>query len=258
MSQDLSAAAVTPVLEPGTRPRRDRVAGAAAVVSVAANFAALLILVGSGTSGTAGQTSIRALNDAHRDATSLWAAAGLRCLGLAATVIVAVRVIDLVGARSALRRWPRTVGVAAPVALIGAAVLSQVALSDAADKFTSRGPHTEGRADHLLHHGALPATAAVLAVAAAIIFAGWLAWTALALSRVGLTTTFLGYFGVGAAVASVVLPVAGQGMVIGWVGSVGLLLLGWWPGGRGPSWTTGEAAPLTGHEIRDGAGGRAT
>jgi hypothetical protein len=62
-------------------------------------------------------------------------------------------------------------------------------------------------------------------------------------ARVGLLTKTLGYWGVGAAVAAVLVPVAGQGLVMGWLASVALLLLGWWPGGRGPAWTSGTAMP---------------
>jgi hypothetical protein len=53
--------------------------------------------------------------------------------------------------------------------------------------------------------------------------------------RVGLLTRFLGYWGVGAGGALVLLPI-GDAMFIGWLASIGILSLGYWPGGRPPAW----------------------
>jgi hypothetical protein len=62
--------------------------------------------------------------------------------------------------------------------------------------------------------------------------------------RVGLLTPFMGILGVIAG-ALVVLPLGGISSVIQafWLGALGALFLGNWPGGRGPAWESGNAEP---------------
>jgi hypothetical protein len=223
--------------------RQNRQVGLVAVASVAASFAALMILVGSQPAGTRSTASMRSLRQAESDPGTLWAAVGLRSAALAATVIVGLYLVRLIGAREQAPRTMRALAVLAPVALIAAAIASQVTLLDAAHTFMDHGARTEDRAKALLTDSAAQRISSLATIGAAFAFSVWLGWTALAASRVGLVTKFMGYFGVGGAVASVIVPVAGQGMVIGWLGSIGILLLGWWPGGRGPAWTTGQVGP---------------
>jgi hypothetical protein len=223
--------------------RGNRVAGTFAVLSVAASFAALLVLLGTTSGQHAGREALGSLldADAHRDA--LLAATGLRVAGLLALVGVGVRLVDLVRTRDAAPPAVRVLAIVAPLAVAAAAVASHVALLDAASTLVDGGARTQPRADHLLHDGGLQRASAVATVLAAVAFAGWLAWLSMLAARVGLLTRTLGWWGVGAGLASVLVPVAGQGLVLGWVGSVALLLLGWWPGGRGPSWTSGTSEP---------------
>jgi hypothetical protein len=63
--------------------------------------------------------------------------------------------------------------------------------------------------------------------------------------RVGLLSPFMGILGVIAGVL-LVLPLIPNVPVIVqafWLGAIGALFLGRWPGGRGPAWGTGEAEP---------------
>jgi hypothetical protein len=62
--------------------------------------------------------------------------------------------------------------------------------------------------------------------------------------RVGLLTPFMGILGVIAG-ALVVFQLTGVSAVIQafWLGALGLLFLGRWPGGRGPAWESGQAEP---------------
>lgn len=221
--------------------RRNRPVGAVAIVSVLASFAALVLLVGSTTPGSQATASKRSLEQADADAGLLWGAVSLRVISLVAIVFVGVHLVSLVAAREEAPRAMRILAVAAPVGMIIAVLASQVALVDAAHQFVGGGVRTEGRAKDLLRDGAAQRITSVATILTAVGFSVWLGWTSLAASRVGLLTKFMGYFGVGGAVASVIVPVAGQGLVIGWLGSIGILLLGWWPGGRGPAWTTGAS-----------------
>jgi hypothetical protein len=89
------------------------------------------------------------------------------------------------------------------------------------------------------------------AVGAAALFAGTIALaftyviTALNAMRAGLLSRFMGILGIIVG-ALIVLPLLPQGVPIVqvfWLGALGFLFLGLWPGGRGPAWETGEATP---------------
>jgi hypothetical protein len=62
--------------------------------------------------------------------------------------------------------------------------------------------------------------------------------------RVGLLTQFMGILGVIAG-ALVVFQLTGISSVVQafWLGALGMLFLGRWPGGRGPAWESGTAEP---------------
>jgi hypothetical protein len=62
--------------------------------------------------------------------------------------------------------------------------------------------------------------------------------------RVGLLTPFMGILGVIAG-ALVVFQLTGISSVIQafWLGALGVLFFGIWPGGRGPAWESGRAEP---------------
>ncbi|MCW2959333.1 MAG: hypothetical protein JWP18_2136 [Solirubrobacterales bacterium] len=233
---------------------RNKIAGAVAIVSVVASFAALALLVGSTTPGTQATASKRSLEQADADAGLLWGAVSLRVLSLLALAFVGAHLISLIAVREQTPRAMRILAVGAPLAIGVAVLASQFALVDAAREFVGSGAQTEGRAKELLQDGAAQRITSVATILTAILFSVWLGWTSLAAARVGLLTKFMGYFGVGGALASVLVPVAGQGLVIGWIGSVGILLLGWWPGGRGPAWTTGAVGEWNAGRADKGSG----
>ncbi len=62
--------------------------------------------------------------------------------------------------------------------------------------------------------------------------------------RVGLLTPFMSILGVivGVLIVFATLGIAPVIQAV-WLGAVGMLLLGNWPGGRGPAWDSGEAEP---------------
>jgi hypothetical protein len=63
--------------------------------------------------------------------------------------------------------------------------------------------------------------------------------------RAGLLSQFMAILGVIAGVLMVLrlMPLVPEIVEAFWLGAIGALLLGNWPGGRGPAWETGEAVP---------------
>jgi hypothetical protein len=222
----------------------NRLAGIAAAFAVTSAFAALLLLLSSTSAASTGSAARTSLLDADDGERTLLVATALRVVSLLLFAVVGRRLIVLVRARTAtIPAWLGPLAIAAPLLAAVTAILGHVALLDAAHAFTDAGPRTELRADHLLHDGDLQRIAGVAGIFLSLPFAVWLAMASHAGMRAGLLTATLGWWGVAAAIASVLLAVAGQGLVLGWLGSLALLLLGWWPGGRGPAWTSGTAEP---------------
>lgn len=231
------------------RPR-NRQAGIAAALFVLLSFVGLILLLSTTTGTGADDAAKRSLQEADASASTLWLATGLRVVAMVLLIGVGLQLSALVAARAELPGALRVLVIVAPLWLIAAVVLGQLALLDAADAFTSGGPQTESRADDLLSEGGLQRVSAIVGVFSGLMFAGALLWISLAMLRAGLLTTTLGYWGAGAGLASLIVPVAGQALVLGWLGSVALLLLGWWPGGIGPAWTSGRAEPWQGEPGR--------
>jgi hypothetical protein len=72
--------------------------------------------------------------------------------------------------------------------------------------------------------------------------------------RVGLLTRFMGVLGIIVGILSFLPQLEGQlpFVKIFWLGALGALFLGRWPGGNPPAWQTGEAQPWpTQQQIRE-------
>ena len=179
----------------------------------------------------------------------------------------------------------------APVLVTVAVLANWSGLNDAADRYTSPGetanvsakPNKDMRkdiADYCKDHargasaverceatrGRQEAVAKKLvqdnqgALGAAALFAGTIALAfvyvivSLNAMRAGLVSRFMGILGIIVG-ALIVLPLLPQGVPIVqifWLGALGMLFLGIWPGGRGPAWETGEATPWPTPERRIG------
>lgn len=75
--------------------------------------------------------------------------------------------------------------------------------------------------------------------------------------RAGLLSPFMGILGLLSGIL-IVLPLLPPVILQAfWLGALGALFLGKWPGGRGPAWETGEADPWPSPARRRGLGGRA-
>ena len=127
---------------------------------------------------------------------------------------------------------------------------------DIADKFASgepiRGQAGADRATDLTN--ASPVVVAIQ-VAGGVGVAFLFVMLPLRARRVGLLSPFMGILGVIAG-ALIVLPLGGISSVIQafWLGAVGALFLGLWPGGRGPAWESGTAEPWPSAARRRGLG----
>jgi hypothetical protein len=146
--------------------------------------------------------------------------------------------------RPELQTAALVLAIVGPVLLAVAGILVQLNLIDRAGEFLAGGPRTEARADDL---GAeRPALIQSLGLSGALAVAFATIMISQNAMRVGLLTRFLGILGivVGALyVLGTVFPLGTDVIRLFWLVAVGLVILGWWPGGRGPAWETGEAEP---------------
>ena len=138
------------------------------------------------------------------------------------------------------------------LAAIGGVAYGVVITSKAHD-FATHGSQTYPQANTLLGGGGL----------AALQYAGLIGSLLLAVSfvlialnamRVGLLTKFMGYLGMIAAGASLLLIGSAPALLIEvfWLLAMGYLLFGRWPNGDPPAWRTGQAEPWpTAAEIRE-------
>jgi hypothetical protein len=138
--------------------------------------------------------------------------------------------------------------VAGPALYAVGLVLGAVGQVDVASDFAGgepiRGNPGDERADRLLEDNA---NAAVFALnfAGSVATAFLFVMLPLRARRVGLLSPFMGILGVvaGALLVLQIVPLVPVIIEAFWLGALGLLYLGNWPGGRGPAWETGEAEP---------------
>jgi hypothetical protein len=228
--------------------RRGRVVGVAAFLSVFTVWGTVLFANSGNAPGRPGArvgeaTFDRAkqLVDFHTGLSDQAIAAALRCVGLLLTIAVGVYLYSMVRTRNpAVSRSLLWVAVAGPVLVAAATVFGFFALRDVADAFVSSGPRTSDRARDLANDSGTLKTAGAFDLLSRVAFGFWVAMASIQAMRVGLLTRFLGYWGVGAGGALVLLPI-GDAMFIGWLASIGILALGYWPGGRPPAWLSTRA-----------------
>ena len=142
-------------------------------------------------------------------------------------------------------QWFVYLVIGAPVAYAISRVAYAIQAVDVADEFAASGPIRgetgNDRATDLLNGSTLVGG---LQIAGTVGVAFLFVMLPLRARRVGLLTPFMGVLGAIAG-ALVVIPLAGVSSLIlaFWLAALGVLLLGRWPGGRGPAWESGEAEP---------------
>lgn len=172
----------------------------------------------------------------------------LRALGLLCIIGFALFFYRAIRARSPdQRRWVPGIGIAAFVLLATTTVLSYVEINDVAKEFVDAGAQTDARAEQLLddaEDSAILRFTSIASIVFTLLFGLWVSLTSYEGMRIGILTRFLGIFGIGAGVTGVanILAVS-TALFLGWLVSLSLLALGWWPGGRPPAWSAGRAVP---------------
>lgn len=237
--------------------RLGRGAGIAALLSVAAMVVAMLLAgaaVGgsTATTGAGGDGADRAqrLTDFDQHASDLAVSTGLRCVAFLLMVAVGLHVYRLVRTRdeTAVKPFVLALTVAGPAAVVVAAVVVYLASKDVADGFanalatlvpTPTGDRADDLAKGLVDDSNALTIATGIDIVSRVLVAVWFAFLAVGAMRVGLLSRFLGYWGVAGGVALVLLPV-GDAMLAAWLASVGILALGFWPGGRPAAWDSTE------------------
>ena len=149
-----------------------------------------------------------------------------------------------------------------PVLFAVASVLSSLDRIDVAEQFAS-GEETQGRAgerraeDLLEDRGPIPVAlgaAGTLAVAFSLVL------VSLNAMRAGVLSRFLGIIGIIVGVLYVI-PIFGGPLIVQlfWLGALGAVFLGYWPGGRGEAWETGTAVhwPSAAERRREALAGEA-
>lgn len=136
-----------------------------------------------------------------------------------------------------------TAGLGGLLAAVGS-IAYGIEISSKAHAFVDTGAQTYVQANHLVGGTALAALQYV-GLLGSLLLAIAFALVSLNAMRVGLLPKFLGYLGIVAAAASILLieSLPAQVIQIAWLLAVGYLVAGRWPGGDPPAWRTGEAVP---------------
>lgn len=236
-----------PPVDTARENRLGRIAGAAGLLSVVLTFAALPIGA-SDVGRTTGQADDRTfLLDIGASGSGQLSAMLLRVAGLLLVIGMVLFLYDAIRRRSpAHYPWLPVLGVVSIVVLGACTAYTFFQVRDIGREFIGGGPRTLDRAQDLLEAGREEGTRRIVNVVQGIsglLFGVWISITSLEAMRVGLLTRFLGVFGIGAGLASAVgIPVA-PALFIAWIGSVAVLAVGYWPGGRPPAWDAGRAVP---------------
>lgn len=181
--------------------------------------------------------------------------ASMRALSVALLAVMALYLFRVIRARDpAHSRFVPLVGLVAFTILAATTMVSFGEVRDVAREFVASGPRTAERAETMLEAArddGLLRVLNLLSLLGAVVFGIWVSLASYEGMRVGIFTRFLGVFGIGTGVASAIgITAVAASLFMGWIVSVSLLALGWWPGGRPPAWDEGRAVSLSEVDAR--------
>jgi hypothetical protein len=144
----------------------------------------------------------------------------------------------------------RALCVIAPLLLPLAGLIGYFALADVVHQFLA-APHQTWPVALQIRDGSslLRINYVLEEVVSRVLFGIWLAWLAYETMQTGLSDRFLGTLGVGAGVLAL-FPEIGAALALAWLGSMSVLTLGYWPGGRPRAWDAGAAVSPDAPPIR--------
>jgi hypothetical protein len=162
-------------------------------------------------------------------------------------------------------RWFLYLILIGPVFYAASQVIGAIDRADVAQTFADRTSHVgdfcpaiQGKAgdecaNDLLKHDVNPLGVG-LSLAGSVATAFLFVMLPLRARRAGLMSQFMSILGVvaGALMVLKLMPLFPEILQAFWLGAVGALYLGNWPGGRGPAWETGEAVPWPSAQQRLG------
>jgi hypothetical protein len=216
------------------------IAALAALTSCALTIVAIP-LSGHGTPIAAGPgavpNKIVMLLDFHRFRSDQLVAAEARALSLALVIVVAIYLFRVTQRRN--RSHTRATPIACALAcalLVASTVLGFATLAHLAGQFVAAGAHTSQRANRLLDGSATLRAVGVTDVLAGVALGVWTVVASYQARRAGLLTRSLAGIGVVAGLMSAVTLPSGPALFIAWLCGVGILALGYWPGGRPAAW----------------------
>ena len=179
----------------------------------------------------------RELLTVHRSGADQALAAGLRCAGLLLSAAVGLYLCRLIQTRGAAQsRRLRALAFAGALLVCASTLLGAIALHHVAAEFATAGARTTARATRLMNGSGALELAAVVDLVSRVVLATWVALSSLGMMRAGLLDRFLAYWGFATCGALVLALPVGDAMFIAWLGSIGILALGYWPGGRPEAW----------------------
>jgi drug/metabolite transporter (DMT)-like permease len=160
--------------------------------------------------------------------------------------------------RSELPPWLVWLVYLGPLLLAVGSVLMAIDRIDAADEFTSGGEMSERRAENLLEER--DAVSVGLGTGGTLALAISLVLVSMNAMRAGVLSRFLGIIGIIVG-GLYVIPIFGGPLIVQifWLGALGAVFLGYWPGGRGEAWETGTAVhwPSAAERRREALGAAA-
>ncbi|MBA2763185.1 MAG: hypothetical protein H0U42_00665 [Thermoleophilaceae bacterium] len=229
----------------GRRARLAGVAGTLAVVSIIASLTAARSLVeGAAIDLEGGADVLEGLRQFQGSRETVAAVYGFQSLAYLLLIPFGLFLWSACRARRPeVSRWLARASVLIPALAALSGVVAFLALSGVVAAFLAATDQTEATALALTSESGLLRISSAAAETAPWVVGVWVAWLAYELMRTGLTTRSVAVFGIAAAVVPIIAPAVGTGVLIGWAGSVAIILFGYWPGGRPPAWEAGRPLP---------------
>lgn len=229
----------------GRRARLAGVAGTLAVLSIIASLTAARSLAeGVAIDLQGGSEALEGLRQFEAARETVGAVYGFQSLAYALLIPFGLFLWSACRARRPeVSVWLARSSVVVPALAALSGIVAFGALIEVGDAFRASPDQTEATALALTSGSSLLRIFSAAAETAPWVVGVWVAWLAYELMRTGLTTRSVAVFGIAAAVVPIIAPPVGTGVLIGWVGSVAVILFGYWPGGRPPAWEAGRPLP---------------